>query len=294
MNALVDVERVGVIGCGTMGAGIVELCAGSGQDVRVAVSGRDSALRGRARLERSVDRAVHKGRMTDPQRDALLSRVSFTTTLDDFGDRQLVVEAVTEDEQAKLHIFRTLDKVVADHDAVLASNTSSIPIIRLARATKRPESVIGIHFFNPVPALPLVELIASLSTGDETRARAERFARDVLGKQVVWSPDRAGFTVNALLIPYLLAAIRMVEAGHAAPDSVDRAMTLGCNHPLGPLQLADLIGLDTVASIASAMYDEFKEPLYAPPPLLLRMVESGLLGRKSGRGFHVHSRRDST
>ncbi|MBP2327690.1 3-hydroxybutyryl-CoA dehydrogenase [Kibdelosporangium banguiense] len=281
------VERVGVVGCGTMGAGIAEICARAHLSVKVAVSGRDSEHCGRRRLAASLDRAMTKGRITGFDRDDALSRIIFVHTIDDLADRQLVIESVTEDEQAKLHLFKDLDRVMAAPDAVLASNTSSIPIIRLAAATSRPENVIGIHFFNPVTALPLTELIASLSTSDKTRAAAEHFAASQLGKQVVWSPDRAGFTVNALLIPYILGAIRMVESGFTSAEAVDRAMTLGCNHPMGPLQLADLIGLDVVTSIAEAMYQEYKEPLYAPPPLLLRMVEAGALGRKAGRGFHA-------
>ncbi|MBC6449045.1 3-hydroxybutyryl-CoA dehydrogenase [Actinokineospora sp. HBU206404] len=283
------IDRVGIVGCGTMGSGIAEVCAMAGIDVRVAVSGRDSEYRGRNRLTASLDRAVSKGRLTESARDNALSRVSFVTELEGLADRQLVIESVVEDEQAKLHVFKDLDRVLDAPDVVLASNTSSIPIIRLAHATSRPESVVGIHFFNPVPVLPLVELVASLATDDTTRGVVERFAVDRLGKQVVWSPDRAGFMVNALLIPYLLNAIRMVESGFTSAESLDRAMELGCNHPMGPLRLADLIGLDVVASIAEAMYQEFKEPLHAPPPLLLRMVEGKALGRKSGGGFHHYA-----
>ncbi len=282
-----NVARVGIVGCGTMGAGIAEVCARAGLDVRIAVSGRDSEHRGRKRLTGSLDRAMDRGRITGFERDDALSRVTFAHAVDDLADRELVIESITEDEQAKLHLFKDLDRVIDNPDVVLASNTSSIPIIRLAAATSRPQNVIGIHFFNPVTVLPLTELVGSLMTDAATRRTAEHFAAGQLRKQVVWSPDRAGFTVNALLIPYLLSAIRMVESGFTSAESVDRAMTLGCNHPMGPLQLADLIGLDVVACIAEAMYQEYKEPLYAPPPLLLRMVEGGALGRKTGRGFHT-------
>jgi 3-hydroxybutyryl-CoA dehydrogenase len=285
----VSIERVGIVGCGTMGAGIAQLCALAGMDVRIAVSGPDSAHRGRKRLTTDLDRAVAKGRISGVQRDDALSRATIVVGVDELADRQLVVESVVEDEQAKLHVFKDLDRVLDSPTAVLASNTSSIPIIRLAGATSRPESVIGVHFFNPVSALPLVELVASLATSDRTRQVAEDFAVTQLDKQVVWSPDRAGFTVNALLVPFLLNAIRMVESGFTTAEAVDRAMTLGCNHPMGPLRLADLIGLDVVASIAEAMYHEHKEPLYAPPPLLLRMVEGRALGRKTGRGFHAYA-----
>ena len=200
-----------------------------------------------------------------------------------------MVEAVVEDEQTKIDVFRHLDKVVEARDAVLASNTSSIPIMKLGIATERPEQVIGIHFFNPVPVLRLVELVVSLMTSPETIAMAEDFATNVLHKRVIHSQDRAGFIVNALLIPYLLSAIRMMESGFATADDIDTGMVEGCNHPMGPLHLADLIGLDTTLAVAQSLYEEFKEPLYAPPPMLSRMVEAGLLGRKTGRGFYDYA-----
>ena len=212
--------------------------------------------------------------------------MTFTTDIDDLADRQLVVEAAVEDEAAKVAIFKELDRVVADPTAVLASNTSSIPIMKLGIATSRPEQVIGIHFFNPVPVLRLVELVTSLLTSPETVARADDFATNVLDKKVIRSQDRAGFIVNALLIPYLLSAIRMMESGFATADDIDTGMVEGCNHPMGPLHLTDLIGLDTTLAVAESLYEEFKEPLYAPPPMLSRMVEAGLLGRKTGRGFY--------
>jgi 3-hydroxybutyryl-CoA dehydrogenase len=202
-----------------------------------------------------------------------------------------VVEAVVEDETMKVAIFQELDKVIAAADAILASNTSSIPIMKLGIATRRPEQVIGIHFFNPVPVLRLVELVTSLMTAPDTIARADTFATDVLNKRVIRSQDRAGFVVNALLIPYLLSAIRMMESGFATADDIDTGMVEGCNHPMGPLHLTDLIGLDTTLAVAQSLYEEFKEPLYAPPPLLSRMVEAGLLGRKTGRGFYEYGSR---
>ena len=195
-----------------------------------------------------------------------------------------MIEAVIEEETEKVGIFQALGKVVGP-DVLLASNTSSIPIMKLAAVTPQPERVIGMHFFNPVPVLPLVELVPSLLTSPETVARADAFAAGQLGKHTVLSKDRAGFVVNALLVPYLLAAIRMVESGFASPEDIDTGMVDGCAHPMGPLALTDLIGLDTTMAVAQSMYAEFKEPLYAPPPLLLRMVEAGLLGRKTGRGF---------
>ena len=217
--------------------------------------------------------------------------IRLTTDLGELADRQLVVEAVIEDEAAKVEVFRALDKVVSDESAILASNTSSIPIMKLGIATDRPEQVIGIHFFNPVPVLRLVELVTSLLTSPETVGRADDFAAKVLDKKVIRSQDRAGFVVNALLIPYILSAIRMMESGFATADDIDTGMVEGCNHPMGPLHLADLIGLDTTQAVAASLYEEFKEPLYAPPPMLSRMVEAGLLGRKTGRGFYDYSKR---
>jgi 3-hydroxybutyryl-CoA dehydrogenase len=283
-----DIERVGVVGAGLMGSGIAEVCARAGLDVLVCEQNTEAGRTGRARILASLDRGAAKGKLTPAERDAAAAGLRFTTDLGDLHDRQLVVEAVVEDEQTKTEIFATLDKVVSDPRAILASNTSSIPIMKLAVATSRPGQVIGLHFFNPVPVLKLVEVVTSLVTRGDTRERAEAFATGVLGKEIINSDDRAGFVVNALLVPYLLAAVRMVESGHASAADVDRGMVLGCSHPMGPLQLADLIGLDTVAAIAASLYEEFKEPLYAPPPLLLRMVDAGLLGRKSGRGFHAY------
>lgn len=288
-SATAGIERVGVAGSGIMGTGIAELCAKSGLDVRVAVFSEASLVTAPQRLAASLERGVAKGRLTAGERDAALGRVSFTRDLADLADRQLVIEAVKEDEQLKLDLFATLDKTVEDPDAILATNTSSLPVVRLAAATRRPGQVLGLHFFNPVPALPLVELVASVLTDEAVSERALVFVRDVLGKQPIAFPDRAGFLVNALLFPYLLSAIRVVESGLATAEVVDQGMVQGCAHPMGPLRLADLIGLDTTVSIARAMYEEFKEPQYAPPPLLLRMVEGGLLGKKSGRGFHTYA-----
>ncbi|MEU3669469.1 3-hydroxybutyryl-CoA dehydrogenase [Streptomyces virginiae] len=281
-----DVERVGVVGCGLMGSGIAEVCARAGRDVVVVETSRTAAAAGRERISRSLERAAASGKLTAADREAAAGRIEVTADMDRLADRDLVVEAVAEDERAKLEVFALLDRVVQRRDAVLATNTSSIPVIRPAGATSRPEQVIGLHFFNPVPVLPLVELVPSLLTGEETVRRTHAFASEVLGKEVVRARDRSGFVVNALLVPYLLAAVRMAECGTASAEDIDRAMTLGCAHPLGPLALADLIGLDTVQAIARSMYAEYREPLYAPPPLLSRMVDAGLLGRKAGRGFH--------
>ena len=277
-------EQVGVVGSGIMGAGIAEVAARSGCDVVVREVTAELADAGRARIAASLERAVTRGKLAPADRDATLARIRATTSLDDLADRDLVIEAVVEDEPTKTALYRELSAVVRP-DCVLASNTSSIPISRLAAAAQGPERVLGMHFFNPVPVLPLVELVPSLRTGQSTVDTARAFTEDRLGKKTVLCKDRAGFVVNALLVPYLLAAIRMVEAGVASAEDVDTAMVAGANHPMGPLALTDLIGLDTTAAVAVSMYEEFKEPLYAAPPLLLRMVEAGLLGRKSGQGF---------
>ena len=285
-----DFQRIGVVGSGLMGSGIAEVCARAGLDVIVREIDAGAAEAGQKRLTKSLDRGISSGKLTEAERDAALGTVSFTTDLGDLADRQLVIEAAVEDETLKVGIFKELDKVVVDERAVLASNTSSIPIMKLGIATARPEQVIGIHFFNPVPVLRLVELVTSLMTSPETVAAADAFATDVLHKQVIRSKDRAGFVVNALLIPYLLSAIRMMESGFATAEDIDTGMVEGCNHPMGPLHLTDLIGLDTTLAVAQSLYEEFKEPLYAPPPMLSRMVEAGLLGRKSGRGFYDYAR----
>ncbi|MEU4741980.1 3-hydroxybutyryl-CoA dehydrogenase [Actinosynnema sp. NPDC023658] len=284
-----DIQRVGVVGSGLMGSGIAEVCARAGLDVLVAEVDPVAAEAARGRIASSLGRGVRNGKLSAEDRDAALERLRFTTDLADFADRNLVVEAVAENEQVKTDVFAALDKVVTDPEAIFASNTSSIPIMKLGMATSRPEQVIGVHFFNPVPVLKLVELVPSLLTGDRTKARAEAFVTGVLHKEVIRSQDRAGFVVNALLIPYLLSSIRMLESGFASADDIDNGMVLGCAHPMGPLRLTDLIGLDTTKAIAESMYEEFKEPLYSPPPLLLRMVDAGLLGKKSGRGFHNYA-----
>ncbi|MGK5531944.1 3-hydroxybutyryl-CoA dehydrogenase [Streptomyces sp. URMC 129] len=287
---MTDIERVGVVGCGQMGSGIAEVCARAGLDVRVAEITGEALELGRTRLAGSLGRAAGRGKITEAERDAALGRITFTTDLGEFADRDLVIEAVIENERVKGEIFQILDRVVTRPDAILASNTSAIPLVNLAVTTSRPSQVLGVHFFNPAPVQRLVELVPALTTAEETVRRAESLVTRVLGKQAIRARDRSGFVVNALLVPYLLAAIRMVESGAASRDDIDNGMELGCAHPLGPLKLADLIGLDTVASIAESMYAEHKEPLYAPPPLLLRMVAAGHLGRKTGTGFYPYDR----
>jgi 3-hydroxybutyryl-CoA dehydrogenase len=283
-----SVERVGVIGAGQMGGGIAEVSARAGVDVVVYEPTEELTTAGKARITKSLERGVSTGKITERERDQALANLKFTTELKDLADRELVIEAVIEDETVKGKIFAELDEIITDPDAVLASNTSSIPIMKIAAATKNPGRVLGLHFFNPVPVLPLVELINTLVTSDAAIARTEKFASDVLGKQVVRCSDRSGFVVNALLVPYLLSAIRMVESGVATVEDIDKAIVAGLSHPMGPLRLSDLIGLDTMKLIADSMYEELKDPHYAPPPLLLRMVEAGQLGKKSGQGFYKY------
>jgi 3-hydroxybutyryl-CoA dehydrogenase len=281
------IESVGVVGCGLMGSGIAEIAARAGLDVSVAEGSASTAEAGVARVANSLKRAVTSGRLSETDHDATWQRLTFGHELEALENCDLVIEAVAEDEAMKLDVFTRLDSV-CKREAVLASNTSSIPIMKLARATTRESQVIGIHFFNPVPVLPLVELVTSLLTSPEVATDIEQFATDTLGKTVVRSRDRAGFIVNALLSPYILAAIRMLESGFATAEDIDTGMVKGCAHPMGPLRLADLIGLDTVRAVAESLYGEFKEQLYTPPSLLLRMVEAGLLGRKAGRGFYEY------
>jgi 3-hydroxybutyryl-CoA dehydrogenase len=280
-----SIERVGVVGCGLMGSGIAEICARAGRDVVIREVDPPTVQAARERIEKSLERGVKRGKLSAEDAEETLGRIRFASDYADFGDRQLVIEAIVESEPEKIEVFASLDEVVGAQDAILASNTSSIPVMKLAMATRRPHAVCGLHFFNPVPVLELVELVVSLLTSEETAQRASEFASGVLGKHVIRAQDRAGFIVNQLLIPYLLSAVRMAESGFATHDDIDTGMVKGCNHPMGPLALLDLIGLDTTLAVAESLYEEFREQLYAPPPLLSRMVEAGLLGRKTGRGF---------
>jgi len=278
------VQKIGVVGCGLMGAGIAEVSARAGKDVVVAESSPAAAAAGRSRLEKSMTRAEERGKIASAAE--VMARIRVVDDLDQLADRDLVIEAIVEDEAAKTELFARLDQIVLGPGAILASNTSSIPIMKLAVATTRPAHVLGIHFFNPVPVLSLVELVPSLLTTPETTERARGFVQDDLGKQAIDCQDRAGFVVNALLIPFVLSAVRMLESGFATASDIDQGLVRGAAHPQGPLALADLIGLDTTKAVAESLYEEFKEPLYAPPPLLARMVDAGLLGRKTGRGFY--------
>ena len=279
-----DVKRVGVVGFGLMGSGIAHVVALVGIDVTVLEPTDDLLARGRERLDASTGRAVVRGRLDPEERDALVGRIRGTTDVASLGDVELVIEAATEDRDAKLAIFRDLERVVHP-DAVFASNTSSIPIATLASATSRPDKVLGLHFFNPPPVMDLIEVTPSLLTSADTVSFARRFG-ERLGKTTVVAKDEAGFIVNRLLIPYLCAAIRLLDQGFATREDIDASIALGLNHPMGPLRLVDLIGLDTVLQIADVLFDEFRDPAYAPPPRLRRMVAAGRLGRKSGAGFY--------
>ena len=279
-----EIRKVGVVGCGLMGSGITEVCARAGYDTLVHEVSEDALGRGLRRIERSLGAAVERGTLSADDRDAARGRLRGVTDLDELGDRDLAIEAVTENLDAKRDVFAALDRACGP-DAILASNTSSIPIIDLAGATRRPDRVVGMHFMNPVPVMRLLELVRAITTSEETLIASRAFGES-LGKRVILAKDRAGFVVNMLLVPYLLEAIRMYEAGFATREDIDLGMVLGTNHPMGPLTLADYIGLDTVSYIATILHEEHHSPHYAPPPLLKQMVAAGFLGRKSGRGFY--------
>lgn len=283
------ISRVGVIGGGTMGSGIAEVCARAGLQTIVVDVDESSIARASDKIQKSLERAYKKGLLSEDQRAAAFANLQFTTSIDSLSEVDLAIESVIEHEEEKLEVFQRLDKVCPP-DALLVSNTSSIPIVTLAKATSRPDRVAGLHFFNPAPVQPLVEIINGLTTSTDTVDTLDPFCRDVLGKHVVHCSDRAGFVVNMLLVPFLLSAMRMLESGFATPEDIDNGMKYGCAHPMGPLELSDLIGLDTIKAVAEVLYGEFNEPLYAPPPMLKRMVSAGLLGRKSGRGFFTYNK----
>jgi 3-hydroxybutyryl-CoA dehydrogenase len=281
-------ERIGVIGGGLMGSGIAEVTARAGLDTVVVEVGQEAADAARERIGASLKRALSRGKIDDAELAEISKRIVVTTELAALADRDLVVEAASEREDIKLELFREVGALLENEHAILASNTSSIPIVKLGAVSGRADRVMGVHFFNPAPVMQLVELIPSLTTSAETVTRMQSFVAEQLGKQPIEATDRAGFVVNSLLVPYLLSAIRMYEAGYASAADIDKGMVLGCGHPMGPLALADLIGLDTIRAIGISMYEEFKEPLYSPPPLLDRMVDAGLLGKKSGHGFYPY------
>lgn len=278
------IERVGVVGCGLMGSGIAEVAAKAGFDVVVREVDPEALEAGRDRVRKSMERAVSKEKLTPEERDAALERIAFTTDLADLSDREVVVEAIVEELDAKIELLRALDGVCGS-ETIFASNTSSLTVTDMAAATERPGRVMGLHFFNPVPVMKLVEVVRTIATTEETFQRAMEFARS-LGKEPVPAPDRSGFVVNLLLVPFMLDAIRQLERGVASIEDMDRAMTLGTGHPMGPFTLCDFVGIDTLLRIAEIMYEEYREPRYAPPPLLKRIVALGRYGRKSGKGFY--------
>jgi 3-hydroxybutyryl-CoA dehydrogenase len=280
-------SQVGVVGAGFMGSGIAESTARAGIGVVVYEPERAPLERSRERIEASLARAVAGGKLDDGAAEALRGRITWTTELDALDGSDLVVEAIVEDARIKGEVFRTLDARLPD-DALLASNTSSIPIAQLASWTERRERVLGLHFFSPVPVMKLVEIVVALDTSAETVARADAFAQ-AIGKTPIRTKDRSGFIVNMLLVPYLMAAVRMYEDGFATREDIDRGMRLGAGHPMGPLTLCDFIGLDVLYAVCDSLYEEFKRPEYAPPPLLKRMVVSGHHGRKTGRGFYEYA-----
>jgi|TARA_X000001036_G_C20619534_1_gene782459 3-hydroxybutyryl-CoA dehydrogenase len=282
-----SISKVGVVGGGTMGSGIAEVSAKSGCDTIVVEIDAGLAEQAQQKLEKSTEKAVAREKMTEKDREDLLSKLSFTTEYAELEDRDLVIEAVIESPEIKAKVFSTLDEIVQPQ-GILASNTSSISIGEIATSTSRGEKVLGMHFFNPATVQPLVELITSEVTSEQTLKAVEDFTRDTLGKHPITTIDRAGFVVNRLLVPYLLQAMHMYDRGQATKEDIDAGMKFGCAHPQGPLELSDLIGLDTLLLVAEVLYEEFKEPTYSPPPILRRLVTAGHLGRKTGHGFYSY------
>ena len=283
-----SIQRVGIIGSGIMGSGIAEVAAKAGHEVVLRSRKQETADDMVQRLEKSLAKQVEKGRLEADERDAVLGRVTATSSISDLADCDLVLESVVEDLAVKKDLFAELDRTCKP-GAILATNTSTLAVVEMAMETERPDKVVGVHFFNPAPAMALVEIVRPMTASDETVDAVRAFA-EACGKSPVEVKDRAGFIVNALLFPYLNNALRMMENGTASRDDIDTAMKGGCNFPMGPLALLDLVGLDTSLSILDALYDEFRDPNYAAVPLLRRMVSAGMLGRKSGAGFYDYAR----
>lgn len=281
-----EINRVGVVGCGLMGAGITQVCAQSGYQVVVSEVNEELLSKGLASINQALAKNVDKGKISQPDMNAILGRIKGTTNIDDFSSCDLLIEAAVENLEIKKKLFAELDKVCPKH-TILATNTSSMCVVEIAAATNRLDKVLGLHFFNPAPVMKLLEIVRTIATSDETLKLGKEFG-EFLGKTVVIAKDTPGFIVNRLLTPFTLNAIRMLEAGIAGRDDIDNAVRMGLGHPMGPLQLADLIGLDTIYHSANARYEELKEPQYAPPPLLKRMLKAGWLGRKTGKGFYEY------
>ena len=284
---MAEIRKVAVLGCGLMGSGIAEVSAKAGFDTFVRELDESLVEKGRARVAKSLDRAVEKGKLPAAERDAAMARLTFTTRLADLADVDLVIEAVTEDLELKNSMFRELDEACGP-DTVFASNTSSLTIADMAAATRRPGRMLGLHFFNPVPVMKLVEVVRTIATDDDAYRRASDFVR-AIGKEPVEAKDTSGFIVNRLLVPYMLDCIRGLEAGLGTIEDIDKSMALGLGHPMGPFTLSDFVGIDTLYRISEIMFEEFRETRFAPPPLLKRMVTMGFYGRKTGRGFYDYS-----
>jgi len=282
----VKIEKVGVLGCGLMGSGIAEICAKAGVDTVVREVSAEFLEKGMGRLQKSLDRGVDKGKLSPEDRDAALAKLTGTTDDSDLEDCDLIIEAIVENVEEKCRTYAALDKIVKK-EALFASNTSSLTITELAMSTERSDRFLGLHFFNPVPVMKLVEVVRTLMTSDDAFASAFDFAK-AIGKEPVAANDNSGFIVNRLLVPYLLDAIRAFENGVGSVEDIDKAMQLGCAHPMGPLRLLDFVGLDTTYYIANIMFEEYRETRFAPPPLLKKMVLAGRYGKKSGRGFYQY------
>jgi len=283
-----EIKQVGVVGCGQMGSGITQVCAQAGYQVSVLEINNELLNKGLAYIDSRLNRDVEKGRLSSQDKVSISNRIKGTTDTRDFAACDLVIEVAIENIDLKKKIFTELDKICPEH-AILATNTSCLSIIDMAMATGRPDRVLGLHFMNPVPVMKLLEIVRTIATSDETLEIGKSFGKS-LGKTIVIAQDTPGFVVNRLLIPYLLNAIHMLDTGVATKEDIDAGINLGLNHPMGPLTLADLIGNDTVLFIANALYDEFKEPQYAPPSLLRKMVTAGWLGRKTGKGFYEYNK----
>jgi len=281
-----QIKKVGVVGCGLMGSGIVQVCAQSGYQVVVSEANDELLNKGLKSINNFLTKSIEKGKISQQDKDATLSRMKGTTNLNDFSDCDLVIEAVTENMDLKKKVFIELDKICPQH-AILSSNTSALSIIEMAAVTRRLEKVLGLHFMNPVPIMPLLEIVQTISTSDETLETSKEFGKS-LGKTIVIAKDTPGFIVNRLHVSFTLNAIRILEAGIATKEDIDTSIKLGLNHPMGPITLADFLGIDTLFYIACDMYDKLKDPQYAPPILLQKMIAAGWYGRKSGKGFYEY------
>jgi 3-hydroxybutyryl-CoA dehydrogenase len=284
-----QIKTVGIVGVGLMGSGIAEVCARQGLRTIVTDANQEQLTAGRRRVEGSLERGRLGGKLSDEDVEGILAKLQYTTELEDFAECDVCIEAIVEQLPAKTQLFGRLDRIAPSH-AILSSNTSSLPIIEIARATSRPERVIGTHFFNPAPVMRLLEVVRSIATSEDTLDETREFG-ERLGKRIIVAQDRGGFIVNLLLIPFLTSALRLYESGFATREDIDEGMQLGCGHPMGPLKLLDYIGLDTALFVCESLYEEYANADYAPPPLLRRMVAAGYLGRKSGRGLYEYDAR---